>query len=116
MGADVIVPCLSSITSGTYFASLRGWGCLLLRPQQIVELTLSLDCLGFPGGSDGKAPACNVETRVRSLGRGDRLEKEMATHSSTLAWKIPWTEEPGRLGPMGSQRVGHDLVTSLSFS
>ena len=43
------------------------------------------------------------------------LEKEMATHSSTLAWKIPWTEEPGRLQSMGSQRVGHDWVTSLSL-
>ena len=43
------------------------------------------------------------------------LEKEMATHSSILAWKIPWTEEPGRLQSMGSLRVGHDCVTSLSF-
>ena len=43
------------------------------------------------------------ETRVRSLGREDPLEKTMATHSSTLAWKIPWTEEPGRLQSMGSQ-------------
>ena len=48
------------------------------------------------------------ETWVRSLGREDPLEKEMAIHSSTLAWKIPWTEEPGRLQSMGSQRVGHD--------
>ena len=48
------------------------------------------------------------ETQVRSLGREDPLEKEMATHSSTLACKIPWTEEPGRLQSMGSQRVGHD--------
>ena len=54
------------------------------------------------------------ENRVRSLGREDPLEKEMATHSSTLAWKIPWTEEPGRLRSMGSQKVGHDWVTSLS--
>ena len=45
------------------------------------------------------------ETWVRSLGWEDLLEKEMATHSSTLAWKIPWTEEPGRLQSMGSQRV-----------
>ena len=45
------------------------------------------------------------ETRVRSLGWDDPLEKEMAIHSSTNAWKIPWTEEPGRLQPMGSQRV-----------
>ena len=48
------------------------------------------------------------ETRVLSLGWEDLLEKEKATHSSTLAWKIPWTEEPGRLQSMGSQRVGHD--------
>ena len=48
------------------------------------------------------------ETRVRLLGREDPLEKEMANHSSILAWKIPWTEEPGRLRSTGSQRVGHD--------
>ena len=48
------------------------------------------------------------ETRVQSLGWEDLLEKEMATHSSILAWKIPWTEEPGRQQSMGSQRVGHD--------
>ena len=48
------------------------------------------------------------ETRVRSLGREDPLEKEMATHSSTFAWKIPWMEEPGGLQSTGSQRVGHD--------
>ena len=46
------------------------------------------------------------ETQLQSLGREDPLEKEMAIHSSTLAWKIPWTEEPGRLQSMGSQRVG----------
>ena len=48
------------------------------------------------------------ETWVQSLGQKDPLEKEMATHSSTLAWKIPWTEEPGRLQSMGLQKVGHD--------
>ena len=48
------------------------------------------------------------ETQVRSLGWEDALEKEMATHLSILAWRIPWTEEPGRLQSMGSQRVGHD--------
>ena len=47
-------------------------------------------------------------TQVRSLGREDPLEKETATHSSILAWKIPWTEDPGRLQSMGSQRVRHD--------
>ena len=48
------------------------------------------------------------ETWVRSLGQEDPLEKEMAIHSSAIAWKIPWTEEPDRLQSMGSQRVGHD--------
>ena len=48
------------------------------------------------------------ETQVQSLGQEDPLEKEMATHSSTLAWKISWTEEPGRLQSMGSQRIGHN--------
>ena len=52
------------------------------------------------------------ETWVQSLGQEDSLEKEMATHSSTLAWKIPWTEEPGGLQSMGSQRVRHDWATS----
>ena len=49
-----------------------------------------------------------LETWVQSLGREDLLEKEMATHSSILAWKIPWMEKPGELQSMGSQRVGHD--------
>ena len=48
------------------------------------------------------------ETRVQSLGGEDPLEKAMAPHSSTLAWKVPWTEEPGRLQSTGSQRIGHD--------
>ena len=53
------------------------------------------------------------EIWVQSLGWEDPLEKEMAMHSSTIAWKIPWTEEPGRLQSMGSQRVRHDGATSL---
>ena len=53
------------------------------------------------------------ETWVQSLGREDPMEKEVATHSSILAWKIPWMEEPGWLLSMGSQRVGHNRVTSL---
>ena len=48
------------------------------------------------------------ETLVQSLGQGDPLEKGLATHSSILAWRIPWTEEPGRLQSMGLQRVGHN--------
>ena len=65
-------------------------------------------CLGFPDGADGKASTCNVG----DLGSEDPLEKEMATRSSTLVCKIPWTEEPGRLQSMGSQRVWHDWATS----
>ena len=53
------------------------------------------------------------EIWVQSLGREDLLEKEMATHSSILAWRIPQTEEPDRLQSMGSQRVGHDRVTNI---
>ena len=52
------------------------------------------------------------ETRIRSLGQEDPLEKEMATHSSILAWRIPWTEEPGGLQSMGSQRVRHNRATN----
>ena len=51
------------------------------------------------------------ETQVQFLGQEDPLEKEMATHSSILAWRIPWTEEPGRLQFTGLQRVGHNLAT-----
>ena len=54
------------------------------------------------------------EAWVQFLGWEDPLEKEMAPHSSILAWKIPWTEEPGRLQSMGSQGVGHDRATSLA--
>ena len=69
----------------------------------------TLSSMYFPGGSDGKAFAYNAgDPGSIFLGQKDLLEKEMATHSSTLAWKIPWTEEPGRLQSMGWQRVGHD--------
>ena len=66
----------------------------------------------FSGGANGKEPACQCrrlkEMRIPSLGWEDALEEEMATHSSILAWRIPWTEEPGGLQSMGSQRAGHD--------
>ena len=63
--------------------------------------------LGFPDGSVGKElPA--MQMWVQSLGWEDSLEKEMSTHSSTLAWKIPWMEDPGRLQSMGLQRIRHD--------
>ena len=73
---------------------------------------------GLPGGSDGKSiwlqrgrPGFDPWVEPE-----DPWEKEMATHSSTFAWKTPWTEKPGRLQSVGLQRVGHDWVTSLSLS
>ena len=59
------------------------------------------------GGAEVKHLPAMQETRVQSLGREDALEKEMTTHSSNLAWRIPWSEEPGRLQPTGLQRVGN---------
>ena len=65
----------------------------------------------FPGGSAVRSGPAMQQVRVRSLGGEDPLEKEMATHSSILAWEIPRTEEPSWLQSMGSQGVGHDLAT-----
>ena len=65
---------------------------------------------GVPGGAIGKEPTCHcrrLEMRVRSLGWEDPLEEDITTHSSILAWRIPWTEEPGRLQSMELQRVEH---------
>ena len=62
----------------------------------------------FPGSSDGKASAYNPGDLGSIPGLGRSPEEGNGTHSSILAWKIPWTEEPGRLQSMGSQRVGHD--------
>ena len=72
----------------------------LLSQKDLPKITAFV----FPGSSDGKATACNAE----DLGWEDPLEKEILTHSSTLAWKIPWTEEPSGLRFMGWQRIGHD--------
>ena len=63
---------------------------------------------GFPGGSEGKESACSAGDLDSIPGTGRSLEKEMATHASILAWRIPWTEEPSGLQSMESQRVGHD--------
>ena len=63
--------------------------------------------IGFPGSSDGKKSACNARNLGLTAGSADPLEKGMAAHSSVLAWRIPWTEQPGGLQSMGSQRVRH---------
>ena len=62
----------------------------------------------FPGGSEAKASPAMQETWVRPLGGEDPLEKEMSTHYSILAWRIPWTGKPGRLQSMGLRTIGHD--------
>ena len=80
---------------------------------------METDCLASNSGPTTQNPYTSLvaqtvkhlstmrETQVRALGWEDPLEKEMAIHSSAIAWKIPWTEEPGRLQSMGLQRVGH---------
>ena len=67
--------------------------------------------MGFPGGLVSKESACNTGNLGLIPGLEDPLEKAMATHSSILAWRIPWTEEPDRLQSMKSQRVGYNLAT-----
>ena len=79
---------------------------LLLSFYFYEVVTITISVLGFPGGSDGKESTCNMETWVWSLGREDPLEKKRPICFSILAWKILWTEEPGGLQSMGSQRVG----------
>ena len=101
---------LRSWQSPLHFLSLRSRLLLVadMMKSQCVLLQLAYS------GSDGKASTYNAgETWVWSLGQEDPLEKEKASHSSTLAWKIPWMEQPGRLWSMGSQRVGHDWAASL---
>ena len=80
----------------------KGWG-----PKQ-----KSLGFQASPVAQLVKNLAAMWETQVQFLGLKDPLEKEMATHSSILAWRIPWTEESGGLQSMGSHRVGHDKVTN----
>ena len=72
-----------------------------------VSISISIYMTSLVAQTVKRLPAMR-ETRVQFLGREDPLEKEMAINSSTLAWKIPWTEEPDRLQTMGSKRVGHD--------
>ena len=71
-------------------------------------------CMGFPGGSDSKESTCSAEDLGLIPGWEDPLKEGMATHSSILAWRIPWTQEPGGLQSMGSQRAGHDWATNHS--
>ena len=96
--------------------SLCNFFLTLLLPQASFHCPFPFTTQTFLVTQTVKRLSTTQETRVRSLHWEDPLEKEMAIHSSTIAWEIPWTEEPGRLQSMGSQRVGHDEATSLSLS
>ena len=85
----------------------------VLSPKNY-QLISSSNFTDFPGGSNSRASAYNAGDPGLTLGREDLLEKEIATHSSTLAWKIPWTEEPGGLQSMGSGKES-DTTERLHF-
>ena len=91
---------------GTGFALQYQQGGILEKADFFV-FSFILEDLGFSGGSV-KSPPGMQETWVQFLGREEPLGKGMATHSSSLAWRIPWTEEPGELQSTGSQRARHD--------
>ena len=139
MGEAPYLPSLSlPMCKMRVIAVPASWGCCELEncparymlreswsQQSVRKLKLykhrALQTLGFPHSSVSKESACSAGDpgSIPGLGRSPRedpLEKEMATHSSILAWRIPWTEEPGGLQPMESPRVGHDLATKSSSS
>ena len=112
---------------GSVCATSRSSGSDLQSCLSLASLPFDLDSslsfypttsalLGFPGGSEGKASACNVGDSGSIPGLGRPPEKEMAAHSRTLAWKIPWTEEPGGPQSTGSPRVARDRTASLLLS
>ena len=91
------------------FSFLVKWAKKKKTPQVKIILEIdSTNLLGFLGDSDSKESACNSGDLGSIPGLGRPLGKEMATHSSILVWRIPWTEEPGGVQSMGSQRAGHD--------
>ena len=92
------------------------WGCKESDMTEGLSLSKILVAVEILVAQMVKHLLTMQETWVWSLGWEDPLEKEMATYSSTLAWKIPWMEEPGRLQSMGSQKVAHDWATSLHFT
>ena len=100
--------CSGKYGSGNFLCQLAplsaAWGFIQLSPPSP---------LGLPSGTSSKEPACpcrGQKRQVRSVGREDPLEEGMATHSSILAWRVPWTEEPGGLQSMGLQRVRRVLA------
>ena len=110
---------LFNMLSGLVIAFLPRSKCLLISwlqsPSAVILELFFINIWAFLVAQAVKHLPAMWETCVWSLGQEDPLEKEMETHSRTLAWKIPWTEEPGRLQSMGSQGVGHNWDTSLTF-
>ena len=101
----MVVPLTLKVSQGQYRASKVGPHysrfMLYLRPPELKKfLSFIMVYMGFPIGSDGKESTCNAGPRVQFLSQEDLLEKGMNTHSSILAWGIPWTEEPGELHSM----------------
>ena len=115
-----IVDCQAPLSMG--FSRQEYWSRFLFPspgdlPDPGIQPKFFCISIGRFFGSDGKASAYNVgDPGLKSLGQEDPLEKEMATHSSTLAWEMPWMEEPGGLQSMGMQRVRHDRATKLPLS
>ena len=106
------IPILTVLNPSCFFV-----GGIRNRPNKTNKQNTSLPIhQGFPGGSEVKHLPAMWEIWVPSLGGEDPLEKEIATHSSILAWRIPWMEEPCGLQSTGSQRVGRHWATSLSLS
>ena len=105
---------LGSITKETVQPCEFSWNLVITSIKHLINRNTS-HIMGFPSGSEVKNPPemqDMQETWVRSLSREDSLEKKIATHSNILAQEIPWTEEPGGLQYMRSQRVRHDLETN----
>ena len=109
---DIMLIYTSTVAMYTY---IKLSCCTTLKEIVLYNLNIR----GFPDGSAIKNPPAVQETQesqVWSLAREDPLLEEMSTHSSVITWRIPWTEEPGRLQSIGSQRVGHDQVTKHTYS
>ena len=98
----------SSSVHGIFQARILEWVANSFMQEIFLTQGLNSDLPHSGSGSAGKESASNAGTWVQSQGWEEPLEKGMTTHSSRLAWKIPWTEELGRLQSMGSQKVGHD--------
>ena len=100
---------------GLWFTNYSLWPPAFLASDFIFNLLTFLFSTGFPGGSEGKESASMQETQVQSLNWEDPLGKGMVTYFIFFAWRIPWTDEPGRLQSMGFQRIEYNWITDFFF-